>query len=251
MRAGHRRLGTRLGSFFVAAAAALTIFLAMGVVLETFSSLGGVQLTQAEGKAKPKDKCKPKDKDGNDTDNDNGSGSGQGNKKPCPTPTPSPSPTCTPGGYGVPPVCPSLPPVAGGGPSRGATDGVPGTVLGGTTVAQGGPSTTEGAGTGSTTTGSTTVNDTKAKGKGAGSVAGGEPGSGSSPKTRVLGETLHRPEASSDDRAAGAGASDEGMRFLGLSVPLDGTAFALTTLLSVAVIGLFLFLLIKRRRRTN
>lgn len=254
MRARHRRPGRGLGSFFVAASAALTLFLALGIVFDTFSSLGSVELTQAEGKDKPKDKCKPKDKDGNDTDNNNGSGGGQGNKKPCPTPSPSPSPTCSPGGYGVPPVCPSVPPVAGGSSSGDGTGGVPGTgVLGGTTVAQGGTSTTGGTTTGSATTGSTTPQDAKGKAKGGGtegSTATGGTASGS-PETRVLGETLTRPEGSSETRAAGSDGSSDGTELLGWVVPLEGAAFGVTALLLVAVVGLFLFLLIKRRKRTE
>ncbi|HYP24525.1 MAG TPA: hypothetical protein VEV43_13215, partial [Actinomycetota bacterium] len=130
---------------------------------------------------------------------------------------------------------------------------VPGTeVLGGTTVAQGQTSTTEGTTTGSAGTGSTTSNDAKAKTKGgstAGSAATG--GSGSEPETVVLGETLTRPEGSSETRAAGRSDSAEGTELLGWVVPLEGAAFGATALFLVAVVGLFFFLLIKRRKRTN
>jgi hypothetical protein len=257
MRAGPRLFGRRLGSFFIAAASALTIFLAAGVLLDTFSSLGGVQLTQAEGKDKPKDKCKPKD--GDNTDNNNGSGGGQPNKKPCPTPSPTPSPTCSPGGYGTLPGCPTpLPPVAGGSSSGDGPGGIPGTeVLGGTTVAQGDTSTTGAVGatpapTGAGTDGSATSKDTRAKGKGAGaagSAATGGSDSGSGPETVVLGETITRPEGS--DSAAGRSDSPEGTEFLGLVVPLEGVAFGLTALVAVALIGLFFLLLIKRRKHSN
>jgi hypothetical protein len=240
MRAGHRLFGRRLGHFLIAAASAVTIFLGIAVVLGTFESLGGVQLTQADGKAKPKDKCKPKD-DGNTDDNNNGSGSGQPNKKPCPTPSPSPSPTCTPGGYGVPPGCPTPPSVPGT------------TVLGGTTVAGGQTSMTGETGTASTTTGSTTPKDSKSKGKGgagAGSATTGEAGSGSKPETVVLGSTLTRPEGSSEEHASGQPASARGTELFGWVVPLEGTSFGLAAISTLTAVAGFLLLLFKRRKRS-
>jgi outer membrane biosynthesis protein TonB len=132
MRAGRGLFGGRTGNFLIAAVAAVTLFVAVGLVLEAFPHLGGVQLTAQKGPKKPK--CK--DNDPNDNNNGGGNSSPtpkpkgpktpkptpQGprpNPSPCPSPIPSPTvlptitplPSCSPGGYGQAPGCatPGLP----------------------------------------------------------------------------------------------------------------------------------------------
>ena len=114
MSAGQGFLGRRIGRLFIAAATAVALFLGAVLVFDNFPTLGGVQLT----KGPKQDPTKCKDNDPNDG-NQGGGNSGKGPKNPSPrprpniclTPSPSPSavpsPSCTPGGYGQVPACPT------------------------------------------------------------------------------------------------------------------------------------------------
>lgn len=119
MSAANGLLGKRLIRFFIAAATAVTLFVGAALVLQSFPSLGSVELTKGP-KADPT-KCK--DSDPNDG-NQGGGNSGKGPKGPTPKPkprpsvcilptpsaSPVPSPSCTPGGYGQAPGCPTAAP---------------------------------------------------------------------------------------------------------------------------------------------